>query len=310
VNLAAEDGCSVPAGWVDAITRGLASMHADPARIVVTANFAHVVAELTGKRSYTTERGSGAAAAKTVTGPSGSVIVVNYSELSSRPLADIQRLIAHEAGHVLIDARGTEETSGNRDPDEADWQWLLKCLGAQAIVEFRIERSLADLGYPAAELTSAVENSLLVTNVEVVRAVTDPASEDPGHLHDALFTTLNHATKMLGCIAGPLVAGQPGFAPSQLSAEGQANWADYFAPTWDQRLRLWNPIPPATEPIPVESWRTILRRSADLERSLLRSFGFAFEKGPGGDGFYRKADDDVFTRRLNRARAQLGALPG
>jgi hypothetical protein len=287
-------------------------MHADPARIVVTVNFARTVAELTENRSYTTERGSGAVAAKTVTGPSGSVIVVNYSELSSRPPADIQRVIAHEAGHVLIDARGSEETLGNRDPGETDWQWLLKCLGAQALVEFRIERSLGDLGYTAAESTaaSAVENSLLVTNVEVVSAVADPASADPRPLHDALFTTLNHATKMLGYIAAPLIAGQPGFSPSQLSVEGQANWADYFAGTWAQRLGLWTPIPSATEPIPVESWRTILRRSADLERALLRDFGFAFEKMPDGYGFVRKAGDDVFTRRLNRARVQVGALPG
>jgi hypothetical protein len=173
-----EDGCSVSAAWADAMARGLASMHVDNARIVVTVDFVRTVADLTGRTSYTTERGGGAVAAKTVTGPVGSIVVLNYSELSSRTPEDIQRVVAHEAGHVLIDARGTEETSGNRDSNETDWQWWLKCLGAQAIVELRIERSLADLGYPIAEsaVPTAVDHSLLVTNLEVVNAVIDPAS--------------------------------------------------------------------------------------------------------------------------------------
>ena len=117
-------------------------------------------------------------AAKTVTGPGGSVVVLNYNELSSRPPAHIQRTLAHEAGHILIDVRGTEETSGNRDSNETDWQWWLKCLGALAIVELRIERSLADLGYPLAEsaMPTALDHSLLITNLEVVNAVIDPAS--------------------------------------------------------------------------------------------------------------------------------------
>lgn len=181
----------MPADWADAMAQGLASMRADNARIVVTVNFVDTVAELTGNPSYTAERGGGAVAARTVTGPGGSVVVVNHNELSSRPLADIQRLLAHEAGHILIDARGSEETSGHRDSNESDWQWWLKCLGAQAIVEFRIERSLADLGYPPGEsaAATAVDHSLLITNAEVVNAVLDPASADPAHLRDALLTT-------------------------------------------------------------------------------------------------------------------------
>ena len=163
---------------------------------------------------------------------------------------------------------------------------------------------------PPPAAATAVDNSLLITNAEVVSAVADPGSADPKHLQDALLTTMNHATKVLGYIAAPLTAGQPGFSPSQLSAEGQANWADYFAPTWQRRLALWAPIPPADEPIPVEPWRTILRESARLEQALLLDFGFAFENLPGGYGFWRKASDDVFTRRLNRARAQFAAQSG
>ena len=155
-----------------------------------------------------------------------------------------------------------------------------------------------------------MDHSLLITNVEVVNAVLDPASADPAHLHDALLTTLNHVTKMLAYVAAPLTAGHAGFSPSQLSADGQVNWADYIAPTWPQRIAFWTPIPPAAEPIPAGAWRTILRESAALEQVLLLDFGFAFENAPGGRyGFYRKSGDDVFTQRLRRARAQAGMQP-
>jgi hypothetical protein len=307
-----EDGCSVPANWADAMTLGLTSMNVDEARIVATANFARTVAELTGNAAYTTERGGGAVAARTVTGPEGSVVVLNYNELSSLSSTDIQRILAHEAGHILIDARRTEETSGNRDSDETDWQWWLKCLGAQAIIELRIERSLTNLGYPAADSTTAtaVDHSLLVTNIEVVNAVIDPVSNDPANLQNALLTTLNHVTKLLAYIAAPLTAGQTGFSPSQLSVDGQANWADYIAPTWEQRIAFWSSVPPAVEPITVKEWRKILRESVTHEKALLRSFGFAFEDMPGGEyGFFRKSSDDVFTERLRRAQTQTGLQP-
>jgi hypothetical protein len=305
-----EDGCSVPASWADAMSMGFESMHAENARVVVTKNFVGTVVDLTADVSYTVERGSGSVAAKTITKPDGSVVVMDYDELSSRAPADIQRLAAHEGGHVVIDARGGEETSGNRDPGDTDWQWLLKCLGAQAIVEFRIERRLAELGYEAAEWGSvtAVDQGLLTVNAEIVSAVCDPASADPVHLHDAVVTTLNHATKMLAYIAAPLAAGRPSFAPTQLSSVGQSNWADYIAPTWTQRVALWSAIPSAAEPIAVEAWRSTLRECVLLEQKFMLDFGFAFENAPsgGGYGFYRRSGDPVFTERLRRLRSQVG----
>ena len=49
----------------------------------------------------------------------------------------------------------------------------------------------------------------------------------------------------------------------------------------------------------------VLRKASVLEQRLLRDFGFAFATLPGGrHGFSRKANDDTFTERLQRALAQ------
>lgn len=291
------------------MTQGFESMGVENVHVVVTTNFVATVAELTTNTAYTATRGNGAVAAKTITGPDGSIVVLNYGELSSSSPALIQRVAAHEGGHLMIGGRGCEETSGNRDPGDSDWRWLLKCLGATAIVEFRIEKRLAELGYEPAEWGSAasVDQGLLAVNAEIVSAVCDPASNDPRHLHDAVITTLNHATKMLAYIAAPLASGRSGFEASQLSAAGQANWADYMAHTWDQRIATWGAIPSAAEPIAVEVWRATLRECVVLEQKLLLDFGFVFEDAPGGEyGFYRRSSDAVFTRRWHRLQAQVG----
>src|SRR4051812_1744109 len=224
-----EDNCELTPQQIEAISEGVAVFGADDATVVATPNFAGVVAEMTDNPAYSTARGGGVVAARTITGPSGSVIVLNYPEVATRTSSDIKRLLAHESGHVAINARGTEETAGNRDDEDSDWQWILKCLGAQAIVEMRIERGLADLGFPAAESTAPddVNTNLKIANIEVVNAVCDPASEDPLVFHDAILTTLSHVTKFLAHLAAPLIVGNPGFEPSQLPTLGQANWADY-----------------------------------------------------------------------------------
>jgi hypothetical protein len=306
-----ETGCSVPLSWVESMRRGLETMGVEDVIIVVTNDFASTVAQLSGTSSYNADRGGGVVAAKTIHGPHGPTIVLNFLELSSRSTADIERLLVHEAGHVIIDARSNEGLSGYRETGETDWQWGLKCVGGLAIIEYRIESALAQLGYPPAESTTTTDadHHLYMVNAEVVEAVVDPANQDPRRLHDAVLTVLDHATKLLAYIAASVVAGGDNFAPSNLSADGKANWADYVAPTWERRLRLYNSLSPVTEQITPELWRAKLHESVQLEADVLRDFGFAFANSPmGGYSFNRVAENAVFTRRLERALRQMNAL--
>lgn len=302
------DGCSVPSAHVDAMKQGLAAMQVQDVKVIATSNFVSTIAALTGDPSYAAARGGGVVAAKTIPEGEDSTIVLNFDVLSEGSLSAIEHTLAHEAGHVIINRRGNEETSGFRNQTEAEWQWWLKVLGAQAIVENRIERSLIELGYPASESTLPVhvDESLQIVNDEIVAAVIDPASADPAHLRDMIFTTLNHVTKLLAYVAAPLIVGQPGLSPSQLSAEGQTIWNDYIAPSWQRRIESWSEIPPALTPIGLDSWRNILTEARDLERAFLLDFGFKFEDLSNGQyAFHRVGSDELFTERLSRARIEL-----
>jgi hypothetical protein len=305
-----KDGCKVPARWIAAMEKGFRSMGIENAQVIVSANFATKVAEVTGEDTYTTDRGSGQVGARTVPGANGSLVIFNYNELKSRTPSAIQRLAAHEAGHIVINDRKTEEMSGNHDATENIWQWTLKCLGGLAIVEFRIERRLAELGYPVAEwgaTAASVDDGLLALNGEVISAAADPASSnDVEHFYTAVLTALSHSTKLLAYVAAPLVEGKSGFSPSQLSPLGQENWDDYIRPSWQRRLDMWQVVPSVNEAISVRTWRSILRKSLLLEKQFLLDVGFAFRDASGGSfGFYREASDSLFETRFLRLQSQV-----
>jgi hypothetical protein len=306
-----ENGCSVPPSWPEAIRRGFETMGVEDVTVVVTTDFARTVAQFSGASTYNADRGGGVVGARTMYGPDGPTTVLNSPELASRPAADVERLLAHEAGHVIVAARRNEEMSGYREDSETDWEWTLKCVGGLAMIEYRIEKALVQRGYPPAESTptSDADQHLYAVNAQVVEAVLDPANADPSRLHDRVVAVLDHATKLLAYIAASVTSERKNFDPAELSADGKANWSDYVASTWERRLGLYNSLPPVTQPITPEQWRAELHEASRLEMDVLRDFGFAFANVPGdGYSFNRVATDVVFTRRLERALRQMNAL--
>jgi hypothetical protein len=288
------------------MAQGLSAVGALDTPVIVTDDFVRTVSDLLGSDSYHADRGGGVVAAKTLKVPGGSAIVVNYTAVDGESATLIERLLAHEGGHVLLDRRGGEELQGHRKNAETDHEWMLKCVAGLAVVEFRIELMLAEMGYPPAPSATvdSIDEHIGITNAETFAAVVDPANaEDPARLRDSILAIMDHATKLLAYIAAPHVAGTAKFDPATLPAEGQADWADYFAPTWAKRLRLWGSVPSAARPIHVDAWRNKLRKGAALEADQLRHFGFAFARHPmGGEVFNRIAEDGVFDQRLRRAQ--------
>ncbi|WP_341716580.1 hypothetical protein QQG74_21615 [Micromonospora sp. FIMYZ51] len=300
-----EAGCTVSPDWRDAMAQGLSAVRALDTPVIATDDFVRTVSDLLGSDSYHADRGGGVVAAKTLHGPNGPTIVVNYTAVAGESTALVERLLAHEGGHVLLNRRGNEELGGHRKNAESDWEWMLKCVAGLAIIEFRIELMLAELGYPPAPSATvdSIDEHLGVTNAETFAAIVNPANQEPAHLRDSIMSIMDHSTKLLAYVAAPHIAGTAKFDPDALPADGKEDWADYFASTWPKRLRLWGSIPPADQPVPVDAWRNKLRKGAALEVQQLRDFGFAFTTHrDGGEAFNRIARDEVFHQRLERAQ--------
>lgn len=93
----------------------------ESARVIISGNFTADVREILGSATYTTDRGPGVVAAKTIpVAADHQIVLVNAEPVSELDLDQLSRLLAHEAGHVLIHSR-REGYSGTEAPDLERW---------------------------------------------------------------------------------------------------------------------------------------------------------------------------------------------
>ncbi len=295
---------------VAAMQRGVASMRSSSAQIVFAGDFDAAVRSYTGSSTYTADRGTGTVAAKTLKTPHGSVIVVNAVAIEAAEEIAIERLLAHEAGHVLMLKRG-ETLEGHRHLASAEWEWHLLCLAGFALDEARVELAVGAAGYPGTDGASAehLVEVLHATTVDLLVLLQDPASSDVRHLMERVIGLLDRLTKVLAYAAAhAIVTGQP----PDVSGQGSlalAAWDDYAAPTWARRLTFYSDLPPATVPMSAAAQEAALTAGLVLEQDLLRDIGFAFEDAAnGGFGFFRRVEDAQLHVRMERAIAQERAF--
>ena len=286
-----------------AFDAGLTAMSEPDARIAIVDDFIGTVQRLTRNPAYSAGRGAGIVAAKTIHTLAGDVIVFNAPELRNRDNLLLERLAAHEAGHVKLGKRG-EGVTGRQYLVDSEWRWLLLCLGALAIDELRIERALADLGYPVA-LTGDVDyidDAMFWLNCELMNALLDPASSDVEKLHHAVLSTQDWLTKHLAYVAAYNSSPTPDL--SALSNHSRQNWDDYIAAHWGKRVAFYENIPDARTPLDASELDSILMTAIDIEADLLISLGFRLSDGGHGQryAFRRISSDAQCDRRLQRAR--------
>ncbi|WP_336084641.1 hypothetical protein [Nocardia sp. SSK8] len=297
------EGAGLDSSQLDAIETGLVAIGAtqDSVEVIVTDNLVTKVREITGDPDYVAVRGSGVVGAKTIPTANDSVIVLNAPEFRRREAEDLERILAHEGGHVLLNRRGETVTGRRHLAGGSEWQWILLCVGALALDEYRIERALAELGYAPPESCDLdhFEPTMFMVNGEILNACVDPRSDDPQFFMQQVIRTQDWLSKYLAYAAPFYPDGPP---QAQASDLARATWNDYVGDHWYERTKLYSALPSAREPMPNPQFDTALRQGLDLEIALLKLLGFEFTTEPNSYSFWRRGSDAQWTRREARFR--------
>lgn len=298
-------GQGLDSARLSSVQAGLANMGYPNSKVIIADNFVTAVKELTGLESYSAGRGAGVVAAKTVLTAEGCVIVVNGPEVRHRSLALVERLMAHEAGHIALIERG-ESIKGRDHLAASEREWELMCVAAFALDELRIERTLADLGYPVSVTgeTEFIGDAMHSLNWEIVNALLDPSSADTTKFRQTVGRTHDWLSKHLAYVAAfHSGTSQPNL--STLDRYANDNWQDYIAAHWLKRAAFYAEIPNSRAPMSDAVFNQTLVDGIGLERDLLQALGFTLLDLEGDRWAFRRiASDDLCQERVKRALAE------
>ncbi|KJK11772.1 hypothetical protein UB45_10985 [Terrabacter sp. 28] len=270
-----------------AIQRGFGKMGVADTFAFVVADFSRVVAELTGDTAYQATKLDGSAAAARTVLHKGQPVVV-FSELAvSTGAKALERVAAHEAGHVHLHRRGeasTDEMAGG--PNQ-----ILRGLADIGIEEWRCERAAHMKGYkPAGALSSTLSH----VSYRIVQAWTEPL--------DILERTRRTVNLMQS-----LVVAFAYHAGSRRTFPGSDVERLYRDESWLDLMQLWERLAPADE---IQGALTLATERASAETltvRALRALGFEFRdpQDEQGFGFFRVIDGDELTHRMEVGFAWL-----
>lgn len=303
--------CTLSKAQTDAIERGLTRIGAEESLVIVTTDLQASVREHFSHddryASYSTVRGGGQVAAKTVTHSSGPAIFVDHDLFNSATLEDNERLLAHEGGHVVAERRQEEFVSRHHMAGTQEEYDMLAAIGI-AIEEFRIERELAGMGYaegPMGHLDS-MGWMLHTMSIDLLAALLDPeAGASPTVLREKVTSVLADFSKVLGYAAGPVVAKHGGVFPlNRLDDHGVANWDDYVGDHWVTLVNVLSDIPGIGTPMTADEIESALATALDWYRQWMEHVGFTLTVVPDGVSFVRTSPDELWTTRLQRATAE------
>ncbi|MBT0995487.1 hypothetical protein KIN34_14465 [Cellulomonas sp. DKR-3] len=293
---------NVSALLMRAASEGLERVGApDQTCVVFTDAFSEDVARFTGNASYNVGRGAGVVGARTIPASDGkSVVFVNTSEVRHRDPGEVERLLAHEGGHALLNHRG-EDLGGRRGLAGPNWQWEMLCLGALALDEARIETHLRALGYPPTDsiCQEHFEDSLYVLNCDVSLALVE-TGDYVAELARRIVVAQDHLSKLLAYLV-PYAGAGGAASPSKLSAAGKRHWDDYVSDLWDARRSLYARCPDASEVVASADLDSLYLSGLQLEIDQLSRLGFERSGNDATEMFVRTATDRRCQHRMNAA---------
>ncbi len=271
-----------------------------------TDDFDGAVRRLTGSTTYSSDRGTGTVAAKTIDTKDDSTIIINAAATQHLDDAVIERTAAHECGHVLLNRRG-EAFKEHDDAAAREWESHLTALASFAVEEYRVEKSLAERGYPPSGACDPAHVAWLLhsTTGDLLELIHDAASTDPLHLCRGVVAQADRISKVL---AYSCAYDLDGPYRSLLAKEGEPaaqGWAELIAPSWSLRAELYAGIPSASMPISAAVWRQQQKAAMAVEHALVQGLGFVFRDEVGGGwGFYPLLNDAELMARAHRYLAQ------
>lgn len=313
VNLSAEC-CEVDADAAAAIQRGLDSMAVSDAAVIVSEHFVETVQRLDPTSGpYDTDRGFGAVAGRTIHRAGQTTVVLNNEFVSVASMAELERLSAHEGGHVLLQAQNEAAPTAQPDRSTSGLAWV-RVVAELAIEEFRIERRVAELGYPVAGLATpdSINDQLFDFTSQIFEAVQDPAFDDDVFIFASKVLAAQHRlTISLGYLAGAIIGGTTAFDVDELSTFGNQCWTEVIARSWQPRIDLYQRIPSAGSVWGGSGRARHLQQAVDVERKLLRDVGFGIQSNdirPNTKwAFRRTGTDAIFETRWKQLLVEADA---
>ena len=290
------------------MTAGLARMESSNVDVVVTADFVEAIRDVTADADYHDDRNGGQVAARTVpTKGGGSIVVANWQVLADLTDAEVERVLAHEAGHASIESRGESPWSrvSSRFADHW-WNRQVAHGAAVAIDEFRCEAAVYAAGYPPGPGLSDedVADDLFGLNVQLLGADHQYRSHlDVERLRDDVLKTVVFHLRYMGKVAARYLYGEP-VEPSAMNTFARANWEAFVEPTWSRFLDVYRTVPQAFTPwagaAPTDAAVALVRVVA----SLMTSFGYEATE----DSFWIRMSAHDRQVRLDRANGEADLL--
>ena len=314
VDCTIEGDLEVPSAHLEAMGQGVAVWSVESVKLILTDDVQGTVRALVPHLStYRTERGSGRVAARVVAEVSPPIVVVDGPLVVEQEPSAAERLLAHEVGHLVLGDRGEVVGQPLLGPIyEGAWKRWLASFGGVSLEEFRIERTLFELGYGASPWRDIAftSDTLYSANLDLLEALVDERSQDVEYLASAVCGVVSDLSKHFGYAAAWIADEYDWrFPVEELSEAGRADWRDFVGEHWDQRMVFYREVPPADEELDHDQLRNLLHRAGELEQDLLKRAGFYFS-GPGeggGDeewGFWPVQDDSLWDDRTERALAE------
>lgn len=281
-------------------------MGATDATVRIVNHFRAVVAGLTGDPAYSPDRTGGTVAGKTIPAREGEVVILlNADAVRGLDLPIIERLTAHEAGHLLITRN--DETITWEDTarlQAVGWRRVMTYIAANALDEYRVEAAVVDCGYPVHQDADPTELgwALMDANAEPLEAFFGfRETNDVAALRDGLLAVMDRFTKRLANIAAS--QRRTPFDPHALDVAAKANWDAIVAPVWCKHESFYASAPSATVRWDRGAVEAHLKAGWLVAVRLLRSLGFEYRGSDDNESFWSVRSEEEIERSFARYQA-------